>query len=241
MVVNGCVMPVLILSGSSEEYRFYMGKEPFRIDKPDKVAWQGMLTSVQPRIRLLRSFDQRNHAYLGYALRVRGTINDEEQEFIIGIGKGAQAKHGFRVGDIVSGLCLPIEDEQTETVEFYKISKLRILERAGKQEEQNPPWFGIPPDLQIYRSRGHRRLDARTYEGKCSSCIWGCRMAVEMIIDQWNPSNKKYRRETFCYGPKSCSFYKAGPTRKVPGRKDMSWEEEDWVDENAVAHRGMDE
>lgn len=45
-----------------------MGNEPFKIDKPYKVAWQGMLTSVQPRIRMLRSFDQRSHAYLGYAL-----------------------------------------------------------------------------------------------------------------------------------------------------------------------------
>jgi hypothetical protein len=46
-------------------------------------------------------------------------------------------------------------------------------------------------------------------------------MPVEMIID----------------GPKSCRFYKAGPTRKVPGRKGMTWEEEDWVDEEATAHR----
>jgi hypothetical protein len=66
-------------------------------------------------------------------------------------------------------------------------------------------------------------------------------MPVEMIIDQWNPSNRKYRYETFCYGPKSCAFYKAGPTRKVPGRKGMVWEEEDWVDEDAVSHRSMDE
>jgi hypothetical protein len=24
-------------------------------------------------------------------------------------------------------------------------------------------------------------------------------MAVEMIIDQWNPSKRRYRTETFCY------------------------------------------
>ena len=78
-------------------------------------------------------------------------------------------------------------------------------------------------------------------KGECSSCMWGCRMAVEMIIDQWKPSVKRYRYETFCYGPKSCPLYKAGPTRKVPGRKGMTWEEEDWVDEDAVSHRGMDD
>ena len=66
-------------------------------------------------------------------------------------------------------------------------------------------------------------------------------MAVEMIIDHWNPHVRRYREETFCYGPKSCSFYKPGPTRKVPGRRGMSWEEEDWVDEQDTAHRGFDE
>ena len=84
-------------------------------------------------------------------------------------------------------------------------------------------------------------MDVRTYEAKCQTCIWGRKMAVEMIIDQWRPEQKKYRQETFCYGPKSCSLYRAGPTRKVPGRKGMTWEEEDWVDEDATSGRGMDE
>ena len=66
-------------------------------------------------------------------------------------------------------------------------------------------------------------------------------MSVEMIIDQWNPSRKKYRFETFCYGPKGCPCYRAGATRKVPGRHGMSWEEEDWIDEEATAHRGPDD
>ena len=66
-------------------------------------------------------------------------------------------------------------------------------------------------------------------------------MAVEMILDHWNPQQRRYRFETFCYGPKSCSFYRAGATRKVPGRRGMSREEEDWVDQEATAHRGWDE
>ena len=99
----------------------------------------------------------------------------------------------------------------------------------------------LPPDLQTYRSRGHRRLDARTFESKCLQCIWGCRMPVEMIVDQWNPSLKRYRYETFCYGPKSCAFYRAGAKRKVPGRQGMTYTEEDWVDEDATSHRDADE
>ncbi len=210
-------------------------------NKPDKLRWHGKLTGVQARIRLLRSFDQRNHNYLGYALRIRGLIGNEEREFLVGVGKGAQAKHQFRVGDVASGESMPVADSETEAVEFYKTSGLRLLERAEKQESKPPPWHGAPPELEVYRARGHRRLDVRAYEGKCLSCMWGCKMPVEMIIDQWNPSSKKYRYETFCYGPKSCAFYRAGPTRKVPGRKGMVWEEEDWVDEDAVSHRSMDE
>jgi len=66
-------------------------------------------------------------------------------------------------------------------------------------------------------------------------------MAVEMIIDQWNPRQRRYRAETFCYGPKSCPLYKSGPARIVPGRKGMQYVEEDWVDEDATAHRAEDE
>ena len=128
-----------------------------------------------------------------------------------------------------------------ETAELYKVSGLKFLARASEPEGAPPPFLGIPPPLQVYRERGHRRLAARTYTTSCTKCIWGCEMPVEMIIDQWNPSEKRYRRETFCYGPKSCPLYKAGPTRKVPGRKGMSWEEEDWVDEDATSHRGPDD
>lgn len=163
-----------------------------------KIIFQGMLIAVQPRIRLLRSFDERSHNYLGYALRVNGVIGNEEREFTVGIGKGAQEKHEFRAGDVVSGESLPVQDKSLETVEFYKASKLRFVQRSQEIEEKTPPWMGVPVELETYRRRGHRRLDARTYESKCSSCIWGCKMAVEIIIDHWNRGNKKYRQETFC-------------------------------------------
>ena len=52
-------------------------------------------------------------------------------------------------------------------------------------------------------------------------------MPVEMIIDEWNPGNVRWRREAFCYGPKSRGLCRAGPARKVPGRKGMIWVEED--------------
>ena len=206
-----------------------------------KVSWLGTIVAIQPRIRLTRSFDQRSHTYLGYVLRVQGTVGDAEREVVVAIGEAAQTEQQFRAGDRISGAGVPVADSRTEIAELYKVSKLRVLERGPDTVNASAPWLSVPPPLSVYRERGHRRLSASTYEKKCSTCVWGCRMSVELIIDQWNPGQKRYREETFCYGPLSCRLYKAGATRKVPGRKGMSWEEEDWVDEDAVRHRGPDD
>jgi hypothetical protein len=207
-----------------------------------KPPWEGVLVSVQPRIRLTRSFDERSHSYLGYALCVRGKMDGTEMDFSVGIGKAAQAKLCFRVGDVVTGRAEAVPDPRRESVDLYKASALKLISRKDSEgRPDGPPWHGAPPDLGVYRERGHRRLDPRTFESKCVGCIWGCRMAVEMIVDHWNPSQKRYRSETFCYGPKACALYRAGATRKVPGRKGMTWEEEDWVDVEATAHRADDE
>lgn len=206
-----------------------------------KVSWKGKIISVQPRIKLLRSFDQASHTYSGYLLLIQGSMDNQQGTFLVAIGIAAYKKHLFRIRDIVSGESHPVENKQVERADLYKTSKFKIIERGTLEETSPPPWTGIAPDLETYRARGHRRLAARTYETRCFNCMWGCCMPVEMIIDHWNPGVKKYRVETFCYGPKSCKYYKAGPTRKVPGRKGMTYEEEDWIDEEATAHRGWDE
>jgi hypothetical protein len=188
----------------------------------------------------LRSFDQRSHSYLGFSLFLNGLVGEEERDFSVGVGKVAQEKFQFKYGDEVSGESFPVVDSRLEPVEFYKTSKLSVG-NSSQPERSAPPWKDTPVILEEYRERGHRRLSSRTYTSHCKSCKWGCNMPVEMIIDQWNPSNKRYRFETFCYGPKSCKFYRAGPTRIVPGRKGMSWEEPDWIDEENTEHRSNDE
>lgn len=214
---------------------------PRSTTKMNKVEWSGRILGVQPRIRLTRSFDERHHSYQGYVLRIEGTCSDESGEFYIAIGKAAHEKHGFHRGMELRGLSVPVPDPRLETAGFYKTSGVKVLKGTESEPSAGPPFHGVPPDMETYRSRGHLRLDTHTYESKCSTCMWGCRMPVEMIIDHWNPSKKRYRFETFCYGPKSCLFYRAGPTRKVPGRKGMSYTEEDWVDEDATSHRGPDD
>lgn len=207
----------------------------------NKLQWTGRVIAVQPRIRLTRSFDQRSHSYLGYCLMLDGTVGEEHRLFTVGIGQTAHDKHQFEVGMVVSGETLPVADRRLEPVEYYKASKLKVLSRPEPTEDSPPPWHGVPEDLATYRWRGHRRLSARTYQARCSSCIWGCRMPVVMIVDHWQPEQKRYRVETFCYGPLSCAFYKAGPRRQVPGRRGMVWEEPDWLDEEATSHRAPDD
>lgn len=201
-----------------------------------KIDWQGKIISIQPRIRLLRSFDETHHNYLGYALIIDGSADEENKTFSIGIGHKTQEKHQFKYGDVIMGKAQEVSDSRKETVDYYKVSGLKLIERSDVNDDP-PPWLIVPPDIQTYRDRGCRRLAVKTFSNKCISCIWACNMPVEITVDHWNPSKVKYRTETFCYGPKSCLLYKAGPTRKVPGRNGMVYEEEDWVDEQAVAHR----
>jgi len=207
------------------------------LPSPSKSTWRGVVAGVQPRIDLTRSFDERSHSYLGYVLVVDGAVAGEAPRFTVRIGPGTQAKHGFRAGDELSGLAVPPADPARESADLYKASAIELVARGSEPSAAGPPWHVAPPQLPVYRERGHRRLDARTYESRCRTCTWGCRMAVDIIVDKWNPARRNHRFETFCYGPKSCPSYRAGATRKVRGRHGESWEEEDWVDEDAVAHR----
>jgi len=208
--------------------------------RTQKIEWSGRVVSVQPRIRLLRSFDERGHSYLGYVLHIDGICGGQPGQVLIAVGKATHQKHQFQTGMVLQGQSAPVEDPRRETAALYRTSKLKVVQPTASPPPLGPPFLGIPPDMETYHDRGHLRLDARTYAAKCSTCIWGCRMPVEMIIDPWNPS-VRYRFETFCYGPKSCAFYRPGPARKVPGRKGMTYIEDDWVDEDATAHRGPDD
>lgn len=57
-----------------------------------------LLNNARPRIRLLRSFDEQSHSYLGYVLRIDGTCGGQAGEFLIAVGKGAHEKHQFQTG-----------------------------------------------------------------------------------------------------------------------------------------------
>ena len=199
----------------------------------DTRSFHGVITSIQPRIRLNRSFDQSWHSYLGYAL----TIVEAEGAFLlVGISEKLQEKHRLSKGMVVAGNCKSVQERNLESVDYYRVTGFKVLDSFDTDLQ-----YPVPPSLETYRQRGSRRLAAKTYETACASCMWGCRMAVEIIVDQWKPWIRKYRTETFCYGPKSCKNYRPGPNRRVTGRNKMVYIEEDWVDEMLTEHRGEDE
>ena len=115
----------------------------------DELDWTGRLISVQPRIRLTRSFDARHHTYLGYALHMYGRIGDEQRHFSVGVGRAAHDQHQFQVGQGIAGQAEPVSDPNLEPVEFYKASGLHV---AGPQDghTEPPPWLGVPPSLEVY-------------------------------------------------------------------------------------------
>ena len=147
----------------------------------DKYIFTGKIISIQPRIRLTRSFDEASHTYLGYAITLDGEINEQKTTFSIGIGKAAHTKHQFKVNDVISGECVPVPDPDTEPTEYYKVSKLKLITRSTTITNTSPPWEWVPPELEVYRERGHRRLAARIYEVFCSSCMWGLGCLLRLL------------------------------------------------------------
>jgi len=80
---------------------------------------------IQPRIRLMRSYDETAHSYQGYTLRIEGMCGDMHGEFLIAVGEAAHKKHQFRVGMKVSGVSVPVENPKLEIAEFYKTSQIK--------------------------------------------------------------------------------------------------------------------
>jgi len=119
-----------------------------------KLTFTAAIRSIQPWIRLTRSFDESSHNYLGYMILLEGEIDaqhgrgDESDinsnaNFSVGIGKAAHAKHQLKVNDIISGDCLPVPDPDMELVDYYKVSKLKVVSR-GEQGSTSAPWETIP-------------------------------------------------------------------------------------------------
>lgn len=91
--------------GGAEKMR-PIHRVPCKPDQPENGWCEG--------IRLTRSFDERSRSYPGYVLQVKETIADESGEFIIAVGKAAQAKHRFQAGMEAGGQAVPVPVDYTD-------------------------------------------------------------------------------------------------------------------------------
>jgi hypothetical protein len=96
----------------------------------EKISWAGRIVAVQPRIRLMRSFDQRSHSYQGYVLRIHGICGGQACEFLIAVGQGAHEKYRFcGVRDVVAYVAFSlvayrVKLSQTLKCEFKLLSSV---------------------------------------------------------------------------------------------------------------------
>jgi len=113
------------------------------------------------------------------------------------------------------------------------------MNRASvKPEIITPPWIMMPPTMHTYEERGARLLSKSLWKTKCFKCIWANMSNVEIQWD-FDKDIKKYRFETFCYGPKSCKFYKMGRARSVPYKNRVADIDDGYLDE--ICTEGRDE
>lgn len=208
--------------------------------EPEKIEWRGTIVSVQPRTTVWRyRLDNRTHYHRGYNLFLDGEANGMKTRFSVAVSEKQQRKLVFRIGDEAKGTAWTKMYDVSDYADYYRAGGLQITKKAEQAETTPPPYLIEPPDMATYERRGARMLSAASYKGKCFQCAWATMSAVEIEYN-WGVS-KRYRFESFCYGPKSCKLYKMGKPRAVPYKGCGSVYDEGWMDDLCTQYRGEDE
>ena len=194
-------------------------------NEPEKRTWSGTIVSIQPRTTVWRyRLDNRTHSHIGYNLFLDGEVNGLEGPFSVAISEKQQQKAQFRIGDRIKGTAWTKMYAVTEYADYYRAGTLKVVERAAEPIDASspPPYLAPLPDM-----------------GKCFQCGWATMAAVTIEYD-WGV-RQKYRFESFCYGPKSCKFYKMGKPRAVPYKGDGSSYDDGCLEEIITESRSWDE
>jgi len=203
-----------------------------------KVNWEGRITSIQPRTRVWRYLtDNRTHYHLGYNLFIESQSSDSKKQFTVAISEKQQLKGSFRIGDLLEGTAWTKKYEEREFADYYRAGSLKLLDRVNETFKViSPPWIMTPPLMKIYEERGARMLSKSLWKTKCFQCIWANMANVEIQWD-FDRNIKKYRFESFCYGQKTCKYYKMGRPRAIPYKKRDSALDDGYLDELCTAGR----
>lgn len=207
-----------------------------------RVHWQGAVRAVQCRAWVWRyRTDNRTHHHLGFNLWVEGEAAGRPGKFIVAISDTQQRKLQFRIGDEARGTAWPCVKARHDIADYYRAGGLKIVSRPeAALESVRPPFLGIPPPVSVFERRGARMLDPSRWRTVCRTCLWANKSAVEIEYDFGK--SKRYRQETFCYGPKSCRLYARGRPRPVPYKGvDHDSMDDGGLDDCCTGHRHGDE
>ncbi|MDQ2087745.1 hypothetical protein RBH29_15045 [Herbivorax sp. ANBcel31] len=207
-----------------------------------KITWEGKVLSIQPRARVWRYLvHNRTHYLLGYNFFIEGFSSNGLENFTVAISEKQQLNSEFRVGDIIKGTAWTKKYEKREFADYYRAGALKLLNREKDEIIIfPPPWIIKPPSMNVYEDRGARILSKNQWKSKCFQCIWANMSNVEIQWD-FDKDIKKYRFESFCYGPKSCKYYKMGRARSVSHKNMGSVLDDGFLDDICTENRDEDE
>jgi len=133
---------------------------------------------------------------------VKGEADGREGRFIVAVSDTQHAKLGFRIGNVFKGTAWPCIKAKHDIADFYRAGGFKALSRANEQAvSEAPPFTGLLPPTDVFERRGARMLNAKLWRKQCFTCMWANKSAVE--IEYKFGKVKRYRKEPFCYGPRS--------------------------------------
>jgi hypothetical protein len=202
------------------------------------VRWQGRIESVQCRAWVWRyKMDNRTHHHLGSNLFVKGEAVGRNGRFIVAVSDIQHTKWQFRIGDVFQGTAWPCIKAKRDIADYYRAGRFKALSRADAQADPGSrPFMGLLPPIEVFERRGPRMLDAKLWRKQCFACMWANKSAVE--IEYKFGDVKRYRKETFCYGPRSCPLYDKGPPRQVQYFDSLPSIDDGWMDDLCTERRG---
>lgn len=184
--------------------------------------------------------DNRTHHHTGFNLFLEGETDGWDGRFILAVSDTQHGKLQFRIGDEFKGTAWPCIKAKHDIADYYRAGGFKVLSRAhGASENDGPPFTGLLPPIAEFERRGARVLDANLWRKQCFTCMWANKSAVE--IEYRFGRVKRYRKETFCYGPRSCPLYEMGPPRKVQYFDTSPSIDEGWMDDICTERRGEDD
>ena len=93
---------------------------------PEKITFQGVIRSVQPRSNVWRyRLDNRTHSLTGYNLFLTGISNGVEGDFSVAISEKQQEKLRAHIGDEIKGTAWTKKYPEWEYADYYRAGALK--------------------------------------------------------------------------------------------------------------------